>query len=328
MENVVDTAASGGTSGATAAPDTSEGYSSFADIRKLAMSAEAQEQKEAAKPEAEVADPETPEAPDTSQIHEGDSGDVEPQDESIQPDEKAFVPFKSGKESFKVNGKEVALDWSETKKYAQLGLAKDRAFEKANDLQKKAKSVWTEMVQAAHTDPYGLIEILTGKKLEAPQTQANVSPQAAKPDGTPADPRDAQIAELNAHVQKLLKENEESRMERQQNAMKAAINEVNTELDSAIQSHGIPNTPWFKNYLRAQYKAHLDANDYETTIDDLANALSLQLKDEVVKKSQAKVDRFEAKKKAAPVFTKGQGGVTKEKEITSFEEVKKLAGMM
>jgi hypothetical protein len=250
--------------------------------------------------EVEV-DADTTEAPDLST------------DPATQTEEaQAAGPFASGKEKFVIDGEEHEWTWEETKKYAQLGKAGYKRMQEAATIKKQVADNYKKLTQLAHTNPQGLLEILTGKKAEAGLSpQADVAPRQSETRGL--DPRDAEIQELKQRI-----EARELAEERKQ---------IDTELSDAVSKHPELNNQIYREYVKSQYAKALRQGMEDVTIADIAFMVSQELKQQQAAQLKAKQQKIKERRDRAPVAV-SPGYKAEKSESLDLEAVKRLAGRM
>lgn len=254
----------------------------------------------------------TPEAlhetPDTTQSQ------VQPgKEEQAKP----YSPFAAGKEKFKVNGQEREWDWETTKKYAQLGYAGQAALEKAHETEKKARKLYSDIMQHAQTDPEGLIRILN-PKFQGFSSARAPSAQPGQSQDQEQDPRDAKIQELEQRYQSVEQILEQQEIQKERQA-------IQSELDAACKSYPELDNEINREYVKAQYKKILQKGIDGITIEDVAFHAAQKIKEQQAVKVKEQVTRLQENKKKAPVGSAPAGSAGSAKPMTR-EDVMRLAG--
>lgn len=235
--------------------------------------------------------------------------------EESQPE--VFVPFKSGKEKFKVNGAEVEWDWDTTKRYAQIGNAGYKAMEKAKALEKKQADTYQQLMDLATRDPEGLIRIFNpqwnGSAKQAQQIQAGQPQDQSEAN----DPRDHKIRELEQRYQSVAE-----KLEAQEIAKERSM--IESEIQSAVKQFPILGDEMHQEFLKFQYAKALKQG-LDVTMEDVAFHVAQKLEATRQAKNQQIKQRIEEKRKKAPVVGTAAPEGTGKKTM-SLEDVKRLAG--
>jgi hypothetical protein len=256
------------------------------------------------------------------------SGATENQDQATQIEK--YIPFSSGKEKFKANGKEHEWDWETTKKYAQLGYAGQQAIERSATTEKKSREFMGRLQELAQTDPDGLIEVLTGKRRQAqPHAQAQEPRQAKQGHAESSqseDPKDARIRELENKLNGVLERDEQAQVEAERTAFSKELDEATSKYPVLKEYGGL-----FTEIVKVQYRKHLnlalEARQEPPSVEDVAFYVSQQIQESRQKKDQEKQQRTEEKRKTAPLSGVPGGGGSSDKK-GGREELLRAMGRM
>ncbi len=252
---------------------------------------------------------------DTSQddMDTDSAPDVDSTEATQEQDVQAPVtPFANGKEKLTINGQEVELSWEETKKYASLGRTAYDRLQEAAQVRKQVQDNYKKLVSLAQTNPEGLIEVLTGRKSTAGQSQAETSrQQQAEERGY--DPRDAEIQELKTKIE--ARELAEER--------KA----IETELNSAVSKYPELDNEIYKDYVKSQYAKALRQGAEDITMEDVAFIVSQQVRQKQVQSVREKQQKIKERRDRAPVTVPPGHKAEKSTEL-DMDAVKRLAGRM
>lgn len=234
-------------------------------------------------------------------------------DSLTQQSEAKLSPFSTGKEKFKINGKEEEWDWDTTKKYAQLGKSSSERWEKASALEKKVNDSYRQLMDLANKDPDGLI------KLFNPGYQGKATAQDAAQSGQAVDPRDAKISHLESQLERVTGSIEKQELE----AEKAAI--AKEFADAEEKYPVLKGNKFLTNYVKAEYRKLLQAGVAEVTIEDVAFQVAREAQEFDQQKNQQTKKRLEENKNKSPLSQTPSGGSAASKPMTR-EEVMRLAG--
>lgn len=222
-----------------------------------------------------------------------------------------YKPFASGKEKFKVNGKDEEWDWETTRKYASLGKTSYQKMQEAAEVKKRAEDAYSQLLDLAKKDPEGLLRALNPNY--APQSQQQRQDQV-----TDADPRDLKIQELERKLGEFSSVLEQQQVEEERKL-------INKELDDAVTKYTVLKGDKFAlNYVKSEYRKAL-MQGLDVSIDDVAFHVSQELQELRNQKVQETQKRFEQKRKNAPVTAVSTGSESSSKPM-SLDEVKRLAG--
>jgi len=263
-----------------------------------------------------------------SQVDQTSPADLE---STNQADEKqTYKPFASGKEKFKVDGREYEWDWETTQRMARHGYAGRRAMQEKAELQKKHETFYNQLVQAANTDVGSLYEILTGKKYNSGSLSSQTQKTSQLDDPSQAqqleDPRYQEMTQRLARQEQLL---QELQQERESRLVEQESKAIDDELNSAAKQFPEIDSKYMRQYVKSQYAAELRAGNHSVTIEDVAFFIAQEMK-EAEREKQAKTKQVIAEKKAkasVPAHKPGSDG-TKEKEFSGFDDVRKFAGLI
>lgn len=243
-------------------------------------------------------------------------------------DKQKYQPFQTGKEKFKVDGREYEWDFQTAQKWAQLGYAGRRAMQEKAELQKQHQNFYNQLVKAADTDMDGLYEVLTGRKrgtTQASQHTHNTSTE--DPNAQGADPRYEEIQRaMKTQAEQLaeLREEKEARLVEQES--KAIENEF-SEVEKKFPQ--IAGNKYLKHYIKAQYAAELRAGNHEATIEDVAFFVTQEMSEQERTKQTNVKESIAQKKAKGTVGTQKPGGEgTADKGYSNFEAVRKFAGLL
>lgn len=249
-------------------------------------------------------------AQDTSQeIQQEAANPTTPQDLATE-----YKPFASGKEKFKIDDKEEEWDWNTTKKYAQLGKSSYSRLEQAANIQKQARSTYSNLMKAAQNDPEGLIRMLNPQFQGFPKAQG--PGEQATGHNTGVDPKDQKLSEIESKLQSY-----EEKIEAQ--AIAEERKAVETELDGALKEYPQLNNKFLRSYVKSQYLQALKSDLHEITLSDVAFQVAQEWDGIRSEERKAKQQKIEENKRRAPVGTvPGKQG---EKPM-GREDVLRLAG--
>lgn len=272
---------------------------------------------------------------DTSNNLETQPG-TETQDQSTQNDidnpedkdleKKTLTPFANGKETIKVRGKDVEVDWETTKRLASLGMAGRRAMQEKAQTEQKFKAFMGQLRSAAEKDPYELAEILTGKRLQRPHQNSQGQAQTEENQEN-IDPRYLQLMQKLEQQDQQIKElsgDRETRLVQQE--LQAIENEYS---DVEKQFPELKGDKFKKQYIKDMYAKELRGGNEFITLEDIAFEVVMELRDE--KKLQEKeMKARDQAKRAKTVLTTQQGsnGKSTEKKFRSFDDVRKEFGII
>jgi len=276
-----------------------------------------------------VATPDTSASPETQAEDtalETSTQETDTENQEKDPEQKTLTPFANGKETIKVRGKDVEVDWETTKRLASLGMAGRRAMQEKAQTEQKFKAFMGQLRSAAEKDPYELAEILTGKRLQRPHQ--NSQGQAQTEDNQEnVDPRYLQMMQKLEQQEQQIKElsgDRETRLVQQE--LQAIENEYS---DVEKQFPELKGDKFKKQYIKDMYAKELRGGNELITLEDIAFEVVMELRDE--KKLQEKeMKARDQAKRAKTVLTTQQGsnGKSTEKKFRSFDDVRKEFGII
>lgn len=242
---------------------------------------------------------------------------IETTTQQTEETNEVLSPFKSGKEKFVVNGKEVEWDWETAKRYAQKGYAGMEAFQKAAAVEKKNQELYKQLYDLASNDPEGLVRIFN------PQYKSHANSAQAGSEQTQnqaPDPFEQRLtAELEKHITPLKQRLEAYEIAEERKA-------IQTEMDAAVKQYPELSDEINQEYLKQQYKRALQ-NGMNVTIDDVAFYVAQKIKERDTAKMSMVKTKIEQKRKDAPVQVTETSQSTGKKSM-SFDDVKRMAGLI
>lgn len=244
--------------------------------------------------------------------------EVDQQDGETKPSDESLPFSNGGKEKFKVNGQEFEWDWEETRKYAQLGKAGQVAMQRASDVEKKARTFYGQLIEAAKTSPEDLIRSLTGDPNW--RFHPTKSGQSLDQQDQDIDPREAKIQELEQRLSRFEKSDEQKAIDSERAAIAQEIAEVETKYPV------LKGNKFAITHIKSEYKKAL-MNGSDLSIDDVAFYVAQELKESQQKQVQEKQKRIEQKRKNAPVSA-APGTPGGERKEMSIDDVKRIAGLL
>lgn len=255
----------------------------------------------------------------------GDSEGQLDTETEIQTDKPAtYVPFTSGKEKFKIDGKEEEWDWEETKRWAQLGKSGFSAKQELAAIKKSHTTFQQNLLKAARENPEGLIQTLNpayqGGKARPSSTAANAGGGEAPSDEL--DPRDSRIQYLEKQVEKFSGYLESQEVEQ-------AKKEIDSELEAASEKFPVMKDEIYKEYVKNQYRRYLNEGVVDVTIEDLAFQLDQKIKDKQRSEVADKRKRLETNRQRSTVSGVAGVGSSSDRRAdeTGIEYAKRLAGI-
>lgn len=213
----------------------------------------------------------------------------------------------------KVYGEEREYSEPELLKLAQLGGAGQQAMNKAALIEKKQREFYGWLQEALAKDPLQVAEIITGKKYQAAQ-QASPNGEAQEQ----LDPRDLKIRELEEKYGTLAQRIEQEEVEKERQV-------IQQEITAAVKKYPELDSPYLQSYVKQEYRKALMNGVTDLSIEDVAFYVAQDVKNREAQKLKATQERFEEKKKQAPVVTAPGAASGKTKSMT-LDDVKRLAG--
>lgn len=223
------------------------------------------------------------------------------------------TPFATGKEKFKIFGKEEEWDWDTTKKYAQLGKASTEKMERAAQIEKKANDTMRQLVELAGRDPDGLIRLFN------PTYQGRSTAQDATTPGQEVDPRDAKISHLESQLQRITGSIEKQELEAEKSAIAKEFADAETKYP-VLKGNKFAN-----ERVKSEYKRLLYAGVTDVTIEDVAFQVAKEWQDFKQQENHEIKKRLEENKNKSPLSPTPSGGSSQSKPMTR-EDVMRLAG--
>lgn len=265
--------------------------------------------------ENEVADTGSDVQTDTStaETPEAQTNDTD----AAQPTTESYVPFKAGKEKFKINGQEEEWDWEQTKRYAQLGKAGQKAMQEKAESERKQKDFFARLIQGMESDPSATYEALTGKRAPFSVQRAQQAAAAGEQQES-ENPLESRLRMTEAQLGSLLQQQEAAAVDRERQL-------IEQELDSSATKFPEINSPWLKSYVKQQYKALLQQGIHDMTIEDVAFMVSEEVKSKSSERNNKLIQKVDENKQKAPVITGPGSG--KNKPAGGLEYARKLAGL-
>lgn len=247
------------------------------------------------------------------------TGEIQPETTTTQP--ATYQPFANGKEKFLIDGKEVEMDFDTAKRSIQLARASQMRMEKAAEVERNAQRAYQEFMEAIQRDPESLI-----KHFRPEWTPTSTAAQATSttPQAGQGDPRLMQFEQM---LQQQRNELQATKQELQSFHVERAKQEIAVEMDAAIKKFPVLNNEINKHYVKAQYKAAL-ADKLPVSIEDIAFIVAQQLEQEKLAQVQNNQKKLEENRKKAPVSTPPAGLSAKKETPKSFDDVRKMAGLM
>lgn len=225
--------------------------------------------------------------------------------------QEKYVPFASGKEKFKVNDQERELTWEEAKRYAQLGFSATEKFQKAAQLDKKARETFMQLVQAAKDDSMWMMARRQFNPEFNPQGQFSQGQAEAAQTQDPLNPI---VEELNRVKAQL----EQQEVEKERQA-------IEKEISDAVAKFPNLKSKWMQKYVRDEYRSLLLNGVTEYSIEDVAFQVNQEFEQERQAQQKSRIETLEKNKERAPVTTTPARGGNQSRAMTR-EEIRKLAG--
>lgn len=220
--------------------------------------------------------------------------------------------------ALKINGEVKKMPLKEALRYAQINNSGYKALERAAEVEKKAKEAYQKLLDAAKSDPEGLIRILNPQwSLPAKATRTADAKQA---DG--AEVEDLAQAEIRRLEQKLGSVEQVLEQQEIDKERKA----IESELDAAVKSYPELDNKIYRDYVKSQYRRALQAN-MDVSMDDVAFHVAQEMKETRSKEEKERQRKLAEKRKLAPETTV-PGAPAKTAKPMTLDDVKRLAGRL
>lgn len=257
----------------------------------------------------------------TNSAQDNQSDSTQNQDGSadITAQKTQYQPFISGKERFKIDGKEEELDWETAKKYVSLGKTGYQRMSEAASLKKQVNEAYQQLLDLAKSDPEGLIRTLNPNYQGSNGQSQRTPTESNSVADNQQDPRDYELRTLREEMAAIKSFHENQQIQNERQAIESELGEAETKYSV------LKGNKFAMNYIKSEYRKAL-MNNADASIDDIAFHVAQEIKNERSQSLANSQKRNEQKRNQAPITVGAAPSGSAAKEMT-FDEVKRIAGL-